>query len=74
MTIDRNAEAGRLNRMLLYQFQKGTNPRRVIIYLNEKGIDIPRYELDYAGGEHKSHEYLVINPSGRAPTLVTDEK
>lgn len=59
--------------MLLYQFQKGTNPRRVIIYLNEKGIDVPRHELDYAGGEHKSLEYLAINPSGRAPTLVTDE-
>lgn len=59
--------------MLLYQFQKGTNPRRVIIYLNEKGIDVPRYELDYAGGEHKSREYLAINPSGRAPTLLTDE-
>lgn len=24
-------------------------------------------------GEHKSGEYLAINPSGRAPTLVTDE-
>lgn len=59
--------------MLLYQFRIGTNPRRVIIYLNEKGIDIPRYELDYAGGEHKSRDYLAINPSGRAPTLVTDE-
>ncbi len=59
--------------MLLYQFQKGTNPRRVIIYLNEKGIDLPRYELDYAAGEHKSREYLAINPSGRAPTLVTDK-
>jgi glutathione S-transferase len=59
--------------MLLYQFEKGTNPRRVIIYLNEKRIDLPRYELDYAGGEHKSREYLAINPSGRAPTLVTDE-
>lgn len=59
--------------MLLYQFQKGTNPRRVIIYLKEKGIDVPRYELDYAGGEHKSREYLAFNVSGRAPTLVTDE-
>lgn len=32
--------------MLLYQFRKGTNPRRVIIYLAEKGIDVPRYELE----------------------------
>ncbi|MCJ2073387.1 glutathione S-transferase N-terminal domain-containing protein [Methylobacterium sp. J-030] len=59
--------------MLLYQFRKGTNPRRVIIYLAEKGIDVPRYELDYANGEHRSPRYLGINPSGRAPTLVTDD-
>ena len=32
--------------MLLYQFRKGTNPRRAIIYRAEKGIDVPRYELD----------------------------
>ncbi|MEE7493400.1 glutathione S-transferase family protein [Methylobacterium oryzae] len=58
--------------MLLYQFHKGTNPRRVIIYLTEKEIDVPRYELDYANGEHRSPGYLAIDPSGRAPTLVTD--
>ncbi|TLX56250.1 glutathione S-transferase family protein [Stutzerimonas nosocomialis] len=58
--------------MLLYQFRKGTNPRRVIIYLAEKGIDVPRYELDYVNGEHRSASYLKINPAGRAPTLVTD--
>ena len=58
--------------MLLYQFRKGTNPRRVIIYLSEKGIDVPRYELDYENKEHRSGKYLAINPSGRAPTLVTD--
>lgn len=58
--------------MLLYQFRRGTNPRRVIIYLAEKGIDVPRYEVDYANGEHRSDRYLRINPAGRAPTLVTD--
>lgn len=59
--------------MLLYQFRQGTNPRRVIIYLTEKGIDVPRYELDYVNQEHRSRAYLAINPAGRAPTLVTDE-
>lgn len=58
--------------MLLYQFRMGTNPRRVIIYLSEKGVDVPRYELDYANKEHRSLHYLGINPSGRAPTLITD--
>ena len=50
----------------------GTNPRRVIIYLAEKGIDIPRYELDYAHDEHLSAQYRTINPAGRAPTLVLE--
>ncbi|KAB2790307.1 glutathione S-transferase family protein [Brucella anthropi] len=59
--------------MLLYQFRKGTNPRRVIIYMSEKGIDVPRYEVDYQNLEHRSPEYLAINPAGRAPTLVTDD-
>ena len=59
--------------MLLYQFRMGTNPRRVIIYVAEKGLDLPRYEIDYKGGEHRSPEYLRINPAGRAPALVTDD-
>ncbi len=59
--------------MLLYQFKMGTNPRRVIIYLSEKCLELPRYELDYLNKEHRSTEYLTINPSGRAPTLITDE-
>ncbi len=58
--------------MLLYQFKMGTNPRRVIIYLSEKGLEIPRYEVDYVNMEHRSPEYLKMNPSGRAPTLMTD--
>ena len=58
--------------MLLYQFRMGTNPRRVIIYLAEKGLAVPRRELDYAAREHRSPDYLRLNPSGRAPTLVTD--
>jgi glutathione S-transferase len=57
----------------LYQFRIGTNPRRVIIYLSEKGLDVPRYELNYRDSEHRLPSYLAINPSGRAPTLVTDD-
>ncbi len=59
--------------MLLYQFRLGTNPRRVIIYLAEKALHVPRYEVDYKGGEHRSPEYLRINPAGRAPALITDD-
>ncbi|WP_346830845.1 glutathione S-transferase family protein [Pseudomonas abietaniphila] len=68
-----NGPLRRLGDMVLYQFRMGTNPRRVSIYLSEKGIDVPRYELDYANLEHRTPEYLMINPAGRAPTLVTDD-
>lgn len=68
-----NGHLRRLGDMMLYQFRMGTNPRRVSIYLSEKGIDVPRYELDYANLEHRTPEYLRINPSGRAPSLVTDD-
>ena len=33
---------------------------------------MPRFELNYANKEHRSPRYLDINPSGRAPTLMTD--
>lgn len=59
--------------MLLYQFRMGTNPRRVAIYIAEKGIEVPHYELDHVNLEHRSAGYLQINPSGRAPALLTDE-
>ena len=59
--------------MMLYRFPMGTNPRRVAIYISEKGIDVPYHELDHVNLEHRSPEYLQINPSGRAPALVTDE-
>ncbi|WP_460043085.1 glutathione S-transferase family protein [Pseudomonas sp. S2_H01] len=59
--------------MMLYQFPMGTNPRRVAIYISEKGIDVPFHELDHVNLEHRSPAYLQINPSGRAPSLVTDE-
>ena len=58
--------------MMLYQFRQGTNPRRVIIYLAEKKLEVPRYELDYIDNEHRSPDYLRINPAGRAPAFLTD--
>jgi hypothetical protein len=59
--------------MLLYQLRMGTNPRRVIIDLAEKQIDVPRYELDQANQEHGSAAMptsirrAVPRPSLRTP-------
>jgi glutathione S-transferase len=59
--------------MLLYQAARGANVRRLIIYMAEKGIDIPRHDVDVEGGEHKRPEFLAMNPSGRVPVLRTDD-
>src|SRR5438128_4765202 len=47
----------------------GMNPRIVRFYLAEKGIDIPRHEVDILGAENRGADYLKINPAGQLPTL-----
>ena len=39
--------------MKLYDLKAGTNPRRVRIFLAEKGLTIPRVEVDMPGGENR---------------------
>lgn len=59
--------------MKFHDLRQGTNPRRVTIYLAEKGIDLDRHEVDAAAGEHKSPAYLALNPAGRVPVLELDD-
>lgn len=47
----------------------GMNPRMVRFYLAEKGIDVPRHEVDILGAENRRADYLAINPAGQLPTL-----
>lgn len=58
--------------MLLYDLKAGTNPRRVRIFLAEKGITIPKVEVDMMAGENKKPDYLAKNPMGRMPLLELD--
>ncbi len=49
------------------------NPRRVLIFLKEKGIDVPLVKVDLAGKEHKSPAFTAMNPMQRVPVLVLDD-
>lgn len=49
------------------------NPRRVRIFIAEKGIDLPETRLSLARREHKSPEHLARNPLGQVPTLELDD-
>jgi len=59
--------------MILYEFAQAPNPRRVRIFLNEKGIDIPTEQVDLMKGEHKKDEYKKMSPLSQVPTLELDD-
>lgn len=58
--------------MKLYQFEWGIYPRRVHIYLREKGIeDLEMIEIDVLSAENRAQSYTSKNPIGTIPTLET---
>lgn len=60
--------------MKLHQFSWGIYPRRIHVYLKEKGItDIEMIELDVINAENRKPEYLAKNRTGTIPTLETDD-
>ena len=56
--------------MLLYDQKHAPNPRRVRIFLAEKGLSYERKQINIVRGENLTAEFLRINPLGRLPTLV----
>lgn len=60
--------------MKIYSSRFAPNPRKVLIYLKEKGIsDIEIINLDLAKLEHKTPEYKAIAPNSRVPALQLDD-
>ncbi|WP_281017700.1 MULTISPECIES: glutathione S-transferase family protein [unclassified Minwuia] len=59
--------------MKLYDLAAGSNPRRVRIFLAEKGIDIPSQPVDMMKRENEQPEYRKINPFGKMPALELDD-
>ena len=49
------------------------NPRRVRMFLAEKGIDLPETRVDMMKREHKSEEFRAKNSMGQIPTLELDD-
>jgi glutathione S-transferase len=46
------------------------NVRRVRLTAAVLGVHLDEKQLDFNRGEHKSPEYLALNPNGAVPTLV----
>ena len=59
--------------MKLYSFFGAPNPRKVLVYLGEKGIKVPIEEVNIITGENRTPEFLAKNPLGGLPVLELDD-
>jgi glutathione S-transferase len=59
--------------MKLYDGGRAPNPRRVKVFLAEKGITVPIEQIDLGKLAHKSPAYAAINPLQRVPALELDD-
>ncbi len=59
--------------MKLYDGGRAPNPRRVRIFLAEKGISVPVEPVDLGALQQKSPAYTAVNPLQRVPALALDD-
>ncbi len=59
--------------MKLYDGGRAPNPRRVDIFLREKGVEVERVPVDMGELGHKSPEITALNPLQRLPILELDD-
>jgi len=59
--------------MKIIETRQAPNPRRVRIFLAEKGIEIEYEEISIMSGDQRSEAFSAINPMQRVPVLVLDD-
>ena len=59
--------------MKLYDFAGAPNPRRVRIFLAEKGIEVPTEQVDLRARAQHAPEFVARNPSATVPVLELDD-
>ena len=59
--------------MKLYDGGRAPNPRRVRVFLAEKGIEVPLEPVDLGTMAHRTAEFAAVNPLQRLPALKLDD-
>ncbi len=59
--------------MKLYDSAMAPNPRRVRIFLAEKGMEVPTVQVNLGKAENRQPEFLAKNPMGTVPVLELDD-
>lgn len=59
--------------MKIIEQERAPNPRRVRVFLAEKGIEMSYEQVSLADMEHKTEEFEALNPFMSVPVLVLDD-
>jgi glutathione S-transferase len=59
--------------MKIYDFVGAPNPKRLRVYLAEKGIKVPYEQVNIISGDNRKPEFLKKNPLGGLPVLELDD-
>lgn len=59
--------------MKFYDCSTAPSPRRVRIFIAEKGLDIETVQVDLGGGEHLGDDFRKLNPHCTVPVLQLDD-
>jgi glutathione S-transferase len=59
--------------MKILETRQAPNPRRVRIFLAEKGVTVPFEEIDLMKGSLKTPEFTKLNSFQRVPVLLLDD-
>jgi glutathione S-transferase len=59
--------------MKLYDGGRAPNPRRVRVFMAEKGISVPLEQVNLGALGQKSDAFTAVNPLQRVPALVLDD-
>jgi glutathione S-transferase len=59
--------------MKILETRLAPNPRRVRIFLAEKGIEVPFEQVDLMKGDLKTDAFTKLNRLQRVPVMVLDD-
>jgi len=59
--------------MKIIEARGAPNPRRVRIFVAEKGLEVSFEQIDLLGGEHRADWFQRLNPYAGVPVLLLDD-
>jgi glutathione S-transferase len=59
--------------MKFFDYQPAPSPRRVRVFMSEKGIELPAVQIDLANGGQYDEAFRAVNPRCTVPVLQLDD-